>query len=63
MLNKYEIVTFGGNPHIQQAYNNINYPNSYVLGSRSKTGFIQEYKRFLLLLIKDTYLYNFKIGC
>ena len=62
MLNKYEIVTFGGNPHIQQAYNNINYPNSYVLGSRSKTGFIQEYKRFLLLLIKDTYLYNFKIA-
>ena len=61
MLKKYEIVTYGGNSKILQSHNNIKYPNSYVIGSQKKTPFIQEYKRFLLLLIKDTYLYNFKV--
>ena len=60
MLKKYEIVTFGGNPTILQSDNNLEYPNSYIIGSQANTPFIQEYKRLLSLLIKDTYLYNFK---
>ena len=62
MLKNYEIVTYGGNPKIFNCHNNMMYPNSYVIGSQKKTPFIKEYKRFLLLLIKDTYLYNFKVA-
>tara|TARA_Y100000768_G_scaffold387660_1_gene379689 strand:- start:1507 stop:2499 length:993 start_codon:yes stop_codon:yes gene_type:complete len=60
MLKKYEIVTFGATSKVLQSDNNLYYPNSYVLGSQKNTPFIQEYKRLLLLSVKDTYLYNFK---
>jgi len=60
MLNKFEIVTFGATSKVLQSDNNLYYPNSYVLGSQKNTPFIQEYKRLLLLSVKDTYLYNFK---
>ncbi len=62
MLKRYEIVTFGGSPKVLQSNNNLEYPNSYVLGSQKNTPFIQEYKRLLLLMVDDTYLYNFKIA-
>lgn len=62
MLKKYEIVTFGGSPSVLQSHNNLNYPNSYIIGSQENAPFIQEYKRLLLLLVDDTYLYNFKVA-
>ena len=62
MLKKYEIVTFGGSPSVLQSHNNLSYPNSYIIGSQENTPFIQEYKRLLLLLVDDTYLYNFKVA-
>ena len=60
-LKNYEIVTFGGNIRIGNCDNNLEFPNSYIIGSQKKSPFIQEYKRYLELLEKDTYLYNFKI--
>ena len=62
MLRNYEIVTFGGSPSVLKSHNNLYYPNSYIIGSQENTPFIQEYKRILLLLIDNIYLYNIKIA-
>tara|TARA_B100000686_G_C16761760_1_gene959160 strand:+ start:84 stop:1085 length:1002 start_codon:yes stop_codon:yes gene_type:complete len=61
MLKSYEIVTFGGSPSVLQAHNNLYYPNSYVLGSQEKSSFIQEYKRLLLLVVRNTYRYDLNV--
>ena len=45
-----------------KSHNNLYYPNSYIIGSQENTPFIQEYKRILLLLIDNIYLYNIKIA-
>ena len=61
MLKKYEIVTFGGS---QVSFNpiTINYPNFLYHRSQENAPFIQDIRALLLLLVDETYLYNFKVA-
>ena len=59
-LGTYELVSFGSSPRIMQGLDNPQNPNTYVIGSRKMTPFISEYKRLLLLSIKDNFRYNLK---
>ena len=60
-LNKYELITFGSNPSIMTIDTNINYPNSYVIGSQKGSNFMKEYIRYLKLYIEKSPLYDFRV--
>ena len=61
-LNNYEIITFGCNPGVMRTDNNLNYPNSYVIGSQKGSIFMKEYIRYLGLYIEKNPLYQFRIS-
>ena len=57
-LFNHDIVTVGSSPRI---INGINYklsPNTYIIGSKPKSNIISEYKRLLLMSVKNNHLYN-----
>ncbi|MBD23933.1 MAG: hypothetical protein CMG46_02865 [Candidatus Marinimicrobia bacterium] len=58
MIKKYKLITVGASPDIIQSYNNLSYPNTYVIGSQKKTPIIMEYRRHLMLSIKNKLLHN-----
>ena len=58
MIKKYKLVTVGGSPNIIQSQNNLFNPNTYVIGAQKKTPIIMEYKRYLMLSIKNKLIRN-----
>lgn len=56
--NTVDLVSFGSSPRVIQSINNPKYPNTYVIGSRKFSPFISEYKRLLLISVKDNYKYE-----
>lgn len=60
LLHKYEVITFGGNPNIIQAKNNIYFPNNYTIGFQKNSTIVKEYLRFLIMYKNDKSNYNFK---
>lgn len=47
-INHYDLVTFGGSPHIINSCSNPKFPNSYILGSQNKNTMIKQYKKRML---------------
>jgi len=60
LLHKYEVITFGGNPNVIQAKNNIYFPNNYTIGFQKNSTIVKEYLRFLIMYKNDKSNYNFK---
>lgn len=54
----FDLVSFGSSPRVIQSINNPKYPNTYVIGSRKFSPLISEYKRLLLISVKDNYKYE-----
>jgi len=59
-LYNHDLVTVGSSPTLINGINYPNEPNSYIIGSKPRTQFSSEYKRLLLLTIKDNYNYQIK---
>ena len=57
-IKKYKLVTIGASPNIIQSYNNRLNPNTYVIGSQKKAPIIIDYRRNLMLSIKEKLLHN-----
>ena len=58
MIKEYKLVTIGASPNIIQSYNNLFHPNTYVIGSQKKTPIIMEYRRYLMISIKNDLLHK-----
>ena len=58
LIKKYKLVTIGASPNIIQSYNNLYHPNTYVIGSQKNAPIISEYRRNLMLSIKDKMIEN-----
>lgn len=57
-LYNHDLVTVGSSPRIINGVNYNKSPNTYIIGSKPRTIFISEYKRLLLMTVKNNHLYS-----
>ena len=53
-----DLITVGSSPRIINGVNYKKSPNTYIIGSKPKSNIISEYKRLLLISVKNNHLYD-----